>query len=229
MPSLRGMVFVAGAVALAFAVTNPVSPQPLNRLPPAQAPCSVLSGHPCHPAFCSVFHRGPCFPGIYAAARRGFANDHRLHRLERARRASLAAMLAQEPATLRRTECAGSIRSGRGVRRVARLLGAAAEGQGAPRHGIYRALCLQARWRTHCPAAAGPIRATMRPWTFAISMARPWMRRLSAARRCISARGWAGRSPATRSPFASSTIVRSTAPRRGNECQRAFPSWAAAA
>jgi hypothetical protein len=32
------------------------------RLPPARAPCSVLSGQPCHPAFCSVFHRGPCFP-----------------------------------------------------------------------------------------------------------------------------------------------------------------------
>ena len=26
------------------------------------APCSVLSGHPCHPAFCSVFHNGPCVP-----------------------------------------------------------------------------------------------------------------------------------------------------------------------
>jgi hypothetical protein len=62
MPSLRGMVFVAGAVALAFAVTNPVSPQPLNRLPPARAPCSVLSGRPCHPSFCGVFHAGPCFP-----------------------------------------------------------------------------------------------------------------------------------------------------------------------
>ncbi len=34
----------------------------LNRLPPARAPCSVLSGHPCHPSFCGVFHRGPCFP-----------------------------------------------------------------------------------------------------------------------------------------------------------------------
>jgi hypothetical protein len=31
-------------------------------LPPARAPCSVLSGHPCHPSFCGVFHRGPCFP-----------------------------------------------------------------------------------------------------------------------------------------------------------------------
>ncbi len=62
MPSLRGMVFVAGAVGLAFAVTNPVSPQPLNRLPPARAPCSVLSGRPCHPSFCGVFHAGPCFP-----------------------------------------------------------------------------------------------------------------------------------------------------------------------
>ena len=62
MPSLRGMVFVAGAIGLAFAVTNPVSPQPLNRLPPARAPCSVLSGRPCHPSFCGVFHAGPCFP-----------------------------------------------------------------------------------------------------------------------------------------------------------------------
>lgn len=34
----------------------------LNHLPPARAPCSVLSGHPCHPSFCGVFHRGPCFP-----------------------------------------------------------------------------------------------------------------------------------------------------------------------
>jgi len=32
------------------------------RLPPAQAPCSVLSGRPCHPEFCGVFHGGPCFP-----------------------------------------------------------------------------------------------------------------------------------------------------------------------
>ena len=34
----------------------------LNHVPPARAPCSVLSGHPCHPSFCGVFHRGPCFP-----------------------------------------------------------------------------------------------------------------------------------------------------------------------
>jgi hypothetical protein len=34
----------------------------LNHVPPARAPCSVLSGHPCHPSFCSVFQHGPCFP-----------------------------------------------------------------------------------------------------------------------------------------------------------------------
>jgi hypothetical protein len=34
----------------------------LNHVPPARAPCSVLSNHPCHPSFCGVFHRGPCFP-----------------------------------------------------------------------------------------------------------------------------------------------------------------------
>jgi hypothetical protein len=31
-------------------------------LPPARAPCSVLSGRPCHPSFCGAFHTGPCFP-----------------------------------------------------------------------------------------------------------------------------------------------------------------------
>ena len=39
----------------------------LNHLPPARAPCSVLSGHPCHPSFCGVFHRGPCFPDYLPA------------------------------------------------------------------------------------------------------------------------------------------------------------------
>jgi hypothetical protein len=46
----------------AAAVVPSAEAQPLNHLPPARAPCSVLSGHPCHPSFCSVFHLGPCFP-----------------------------------------------------------------------------------------------------------------------------------------------------------------------
>jgi len=50
---------------------TPVSPNAPNtlpgsgallQLPPTRAPCSVLSGRPCHPSFCGVFHRGPCFP-----------------------------------------------------------------------------------------------------------------------------------------------------------------------
>jgi hypothetical protein len=45
----------AGFASTAFASA-------LNHVPPARAPCSVLSGHPCHPSFCGVFHRGPCFP-----------------------------------------------------------------------------------------------------------------------------------------------------------------------
>lgn len=28
----------------------------------SRAPCSVLSGRPCHPSFCGLNHRGPCFP-----------------------------------------------------------------------------------------------------------------------------------------------------------------------
>jgi hypothetical protein len=60
MPWLRDTMFVAGALGLA--VTIPAAAQPLNKLPPARAPCSVLSGRPCHPSFCGAFHGGPCFP-----------------------------------------------------------------------------------------------------------------------------------------------------------------------
>jgi hypothetical protein len=50
-------------VALGVAVTAATSyGRSLNRLPPARAPCSVLSGEPCHPSFCGVFEHGPCLP-----------------------------------------------------------------------------------------------------------------------------------------------------------------------
>jgi hypothetical protein len=53
----------AGLLALALiGAADRASAQPLNKLPPARAPCSVLSDRPCHPWFCDVFHRGPCFP-----------------------------------------------------------------------------------------------------------------------------------------------------------------------
>jgi hypothetical protein len=55
-------IVAAIVVFLAIGAAHWVSAQPLNKLPPAAAPCSVLSGRPCHPWFCSVFHRGPCFP-----------------------------------------------------------------------------------------------------------------------------------------------------------------------
>jgi hypothetical protein len=58
-----GKAIAVVCVAIAFAggaTTNGVQAQ--VRQPPAQAPCSVLSGRPCHPSFCGVFHRGPCFP-----------------------------------------------------------------------------------------------------------------------------------------------------------------------
>jgi hypothetical protein len=62
---LRGsriaIVVVCGAIGLAGHSTLGKA-SALNRVPPARAPCSVLSGHPCHPSFCSVFQRGPCFP-----------------------------------------------------------------------------------------------------------------------------------------------------------------------
>ena len=52
---------VCGAVTVAGQGATSRATQ-LNHVPPARAPCSVLSGHPCHPSFCSVFQRGPCFP-----------------------------------------------------------------------------------------------------------------------------------------------------------------------
>jgi hypothetical protein len=58
-----GASIFAGFIAFAaIGAADRVSAQALNKLPPAAAPCSVLSGRPCHPWFCSVFHRGPCFP-----------------------------------------------------------------------------------------------------------------------------------------------------------------------
>ena len=53
-------VVCAAIVVAAVAITSDARAQ--VRRPPAQAPCSVLSGRPCHPSFCGVFHRGPCFP-----------------------------------------------------------------------------------------------------------------------------------------------------------------------
>ncbi len=55
------MAIGVGAIALVghAAVTRATA---LNHVPPARAPCSVLSGHPCHPSFCGVFQHGPCFP-----------------------------------------------------------------------------------------------------------------------------------------------------------------------
>jgi hypothetical protein len=55
-------IFVGLIALVAVGAADRVAAQQLNKLPPAAAPCSVLSGRPCHPWFCSVFHRGPCFP-----------------------------------------------------------------------------------------------------------------------------------------------------------------------
>jgi hypothetical protein len=56
----RGAVIVGAAVGIGCGVAGQACAQ--LHLPPARAPCSLLSGRPCHPSFCGVFHRGPCFP-----------------------------------------------------------------------------------------------------------------------------------------------------------------------
>jgi hypothetical protein len=60
--TLAGIFALALTLAALTAATNRASAQPLNKLPPARAPCSVLSDEPCHPSFCDVFQPGPCFP-----------------------------------------------------------------------------------------------------------------------------------------------------------------------
>lgn len=59
----QGASILAGLLTLALTgVLDRPAAQPLNELPPARSPCSVLSGEPCHPSFCDIFHLGPCFP-----------------------------------------------------------------------------------------------------------------------------------------------------------------------
>jgi hypothetical protein len=62
MQKKRDAIVVVGAIGFVAIATHYASAVPLNKLPPARAPCSVLSGHPCHPSFCGVFQHGPCFP-----------------------------------------------------------------------------------------------------------------------------------------------------------------------
>jgi hypothetical protein len=59
--SRTAIVVVCGAVCVVGHSATSRATQ-LNHVPPARAPCSVLSGRPCHPSFCSVFQHGPCFP-----------------------------------------------------------------------------------------------------------------------------------------------------------------------
>jgi hypothetical protein len=61
--SILASVFALTLItAILNAAADRLLAQPLNKLPPARTPCSVLSDEPCHPSFCDVFHRGPCFP-----------------------------------------------------------------------------------------------------------------------------------------------------------------------
>ena len=60
MLAARAASVIVCAVVGAAAVSSTSFGRSLNHMPPARAPCSVLSGQPCHPSFCSVFEHGPC-------------------------------------------------------------------------------------------------------------------------------------------------------------------------
>ena len=173
---------------------------------------------PCHPSFCGVFHRGPCMPYYLPPIGEDLTADHRLDRRQQTppRNQAPEQPRATKPATT--TAAENERRAERpqlgfdpgDVHHAARLLGAAAEGRGASRHGIHHPLRLQPRRRNHGAAAGDlcqPRRAGRR---CATSIVMPSMRRSPAARRCISATAWAAPSPAARSPSASSIIAPST-------------------
>src|SRR5215475_12551301 len=65
---LRRILFIAGVVLLAIAVTSHADARRRNQINPipfSHEPCSVLDRRPCTPSFCSVFNHGPCIPEIY--------------------------------------------------------------------------------------------------------------------------------------------------------------------
>jgi hypothetical protein len=59
--SRAAIAIVCGAIGLTAGSAAGLG-RALNRVPPARAPCMVLSGHPCHQSFCDVYPHGPCFP-----------------------------------------------------------------------------------------------------------------------------------------------------------------------
>ena len=62
MRAARAAIAVACTAVCVTGLAATSGARPLNHMPPARAPCSVLSGHPCHPSFCGVFQHGPCLP-----------------------------------------------------------------------------------------------------------------------------------------------------------------------
>src|SRR6201991_2303473 len=62
---LRRVVFVFFMLVVAMtAGAEAEHRHPINPVPFAHSPCSVLSHRPCTPYFCSVFNHGPCIPEI---------------------------------------------------------------------------------------------------------------------------------------------------------------------
>ena len=62
MRAARVAITVVFAVLGLAGVISTSHGRSLNHVPPARAPCTVLSGQPCHPSFCGVFEHGPCLP-----------------------------------------------------------------------------------------------------------------------------------------------------------------------
>jgi hypothetical protein len=62
---LRRTVFVFFMLVVAMSAGAEARDRhPINPVPFAHSPCSVLSHRPCTPYFCSVFNHGPCIPEI---------------------------------------------------------------------------------------------------------------------------------------------------------------------
>ena len=230
------IVVVCGAICVGGHSATSQQAQ-LNHVPPARAPCSVLSGHPCHPSFCSVFQRGPCFPEFLPP----IGQDLRL---------TIVSTDENDPANkktgdtdqkaddtkggedlAKKSEDAESTTDDHALDTIRAMFAALRECWVPPpkdeaRHGMEYTdpLCFQARRRSDCAAAHDLCEPRRAGRGRARSIATPSTRRSSAARRCISATAWAARSPAGRSPSGSSTIAPSTKIPQSNASAAHVPS-----
>jgi hypothetical protein len=184
---------LCGAIGLITLAATPAPAQLDRGLTPP--PCSVLSGHPCHPSFCGVFRHGPCFPQHLPP----IGQDLRL---------TIAAAEEKpkdKPVTDRsESEFVDNIQEMFRALRACWIPPPPGKSQPGMEYTVRFAFKSNGE-------PMGPPRVTYAtrgvPRKCAMFISKPWKRRSSAARRCISRGAWPAPLPGGRSSFTFSTIA----------------------